>query len=159
MSNNVCDIKMSAGLYVKCLNSNAKQYYTTNEDQIVRGDSGYDLYYCGDDDLIVEPFKKVMVGLGIACQPFTDHGYELYARSSISKTPLMLANGVGIIDIGYRGEIMAPVKNFSQEPYTIVKGSKLFQLCMHDKKAFPIILTEELSETVRGEGGFGSTNK
>ena len=144
-------------LNIQCLNETSKGYHSTNDDQIQRGDAGYDLYYCGED-VVIEPFHKAMLGLGVACEPLFDNGYYLYARSSISKTPLMMANSVGIIDSGYRGEIKAAVKNFSNEPYTVVKGTKLFQICMYNLKPFNVNIVESINETIRGEGGFGSTN-
>ena len=143
-------------IFIKTLNDFADITYKTNEEQIARNDSGYDLYVC--EKIIVEPFKTAMIGLGIACEPNFNGGYYLYPRSSISKTPLALANSVGIIDAGYRGEIEACVRNLSSEQYTIEKGTKLFQLCMYDLKPFNIVLMDTLTDTVRGSGGFGSTN-
>jgi dUTP pyrophosphatase len=150
------------GLKIKCLNDVARSLYKTNDEQIERGDSGYDLYYCGKDITIlpmVENYVGIKLKMGIACQPFTDNGYDLVCRSSIGKTPLMLVNPPGIMDIGYRGEVMASVRNLSNEPYIVKQGTALFQLVMHDRRAFPIVFTEELNDTIRGEGGFGSTNK
>jgi dUTP pyrophosphatase len=69
----------------------------------------------------------------------------------------MLANSVGIIDAGYRGEICAMVRNCSNDLYTIKQGDRLFQLCSPDLKPLDIIIVNELSESERGIGGFGST--
>ena len=88
--------------------------------------------------------------------------YYIYPRSSISKTPLMLANHAGIIDTGYRGNLMTAVRNLSNENnYTIEKHSRLFQICSGDLKPFFVIIVdkEDLSVTERNEGGFGSTGK
>jgi len=82
-------------------------------------------------------------------------GYYLYARSSISKTGFRLANSVGIIDSGYRGNIMAyfdVIKNDKVEVY-----QRLVQICAPDLAAFKVELVDSLDETERGEGGFGST--
>jgi len=81
----------------------------------------------------------------------------LYPRSSISKTPLRLANSIGIIDSGYRGNIMAAVDNISDEPYQVQKGQRLFQICGRYLEPIELQLVEELSDTERGNGGFGST--
>lgn len=82
--------------------------------------------------------------------------YYLYPRSSIYKTPVRLANSVGIIDAGYRGELKAPCDIL--EKWTIEKGTKLFQICAPDLGPITkITLTDELDETSRGSGGFGST--
>lgn len=148
-------------LQIKCINIVAKELYAINETQVERCDSGYDLYYCGPD-IIIPPFTEkcgsTMIGLGIKCQPLFTGGYYLYPRSSLSKTPLIMGNHVGIIDNGYRGEIMAAVKNLSSEPYIIKTKSKLFQLCIPSLQPFKVEIVDELNETIRGEGGFGSTN-
>ena len=89
-------------------------------------------------------------------------GFYMYPRSSISKTPLMLANSVGIIDSGYRGHLIGAFRSFSHEDsYQVDKGQRLVQICA--PPLCPIIVeiveTEEGlgEETSRGEGGFGST--
>jgi len=88
-------------------------------------------------------------------------GYYVYPRSSISKTPLMLANHVGIIDSGYRGNLIAALRKLptDQPTYTIEKNTRLFQIC-HSTLCpiFAVLVPEsELNSSERGEGGFGST--
>jgi dUTP pyrophosphatase len=92
--------------------------------------------------------------------------YYLYARSSLSKTPLMLANHVGIIDAGYRGSVLAAVRKLpterSESPsneYTVEKHTRLFQICHSSLcPVFVVLVSEsELNQSERGEGGFGST--
>lgn len=94
--------------------------------------------------------------------------YYLYPRSSISKTPLIMANSVGIIDKDYRGNIMAKVRNIPLknkdyekesyfESYHIEKGTRLFQICSPDLSPLKVVVVNELTETSRGKGGFGST--
>jgi dUTP pyrophosphatase len=150
-------------LYVKLLNDTAKELYGQNEvlnqSQIDRHDAGFDLYYCGED-IVIEPhaLKATILKMGIACMPADPtQGYFLFARSSICKTPLEMANSVGIIDAGYRGEIGLPVRNHSNEPFTVTKGMRLGQLCMPDLCTFVVKQVTELTDTARGEGGFGST--
>ena len=90
----------------------------------------------------------------------TSCGYYLMPRSSISKTPLVQANHVGLIDMGYRGEIMAALRNVSSSTYTIEANTRLFQLCHPETLPIwvEIVANEtELSSTERGAGGFGST--
>jgi len=113
------------------------------------------------------------IKLGIACEPIKIYGikeddpayksakcgYYLYPRSSLSKTPLRLANSVGIIDSSYRGEIMAAVDNISEKDFDIKQGQRLFQLCSPTLEPINYIVANELTETKRGEGGFGSTGK
>tara|TARA_B100000768_G_C11235255_1_gene356950 strand:- start:300 stop:896 length:597 start_codon:yes stop_codon:yes gene_type:complete len=89
-------------------------------------------------------------------------GYYLYPRSSTgTKTPLRLANSVGIIDSGYRGNIIAAVDNWMMNDYVVDKGHRIVQLCPPDL-SYPVLVEivdkfEELGKTERGEGGFGST--
>jgi len=78
-------------------------------------------------------------------------------RSSISKTPLRLSNSIGLIDAGYRGEIMAAVDNIKSESITVSPGQRLFQLVAMDGSPIHFQLSNELSDTSRGKGGFGST--
>ena len=88
-------------------------------------------------------------------------GYYMYPRSSLSKTPLMLANHVGIIDSGYRGNLMAAVRKFPTEKrnYTVEKHTRLFQICHPTLcPVFVVLVPErELNSSERGDGGFGST--
>jgi dUTP pyrophosphatase len=81
------------------------------------------------------------------------------SRSSIGKTPIRLANAVGLIDVGYRGEIIAIVDNIKTEDYTVEPGQRLFQLVAMDGSPIHFELVEKLSDTTRGGGGFGSTGK
>ena len=74
-----------------------------------------------------------------------------------AKTPLRLANSVGIIDAGYRGNIMGIVDNISQEDFRIEAGSRMFQLCSPVLGPISFQMSQDLSDTSRGEGGFGST--
>jgi dUTP pyrophosphatase len=88
-------------------------------------------------------------------------GYYVYPRSSISKTPLMLANHVGIIDSGYRGNLMAAVRKLpsAQSEYVVEKHTRLFQICHPSLCPIFVVLVpeSELNSSERGEGGFGST--
>ena len=90
--------------------------------------------------------------------------YYLFPRSSISKTRMRMCNSVGIIDSGYRGELMAMVDLMNVESsgndFKINKGDRYFQLCMGDLSPFYVELVdkiEDLGITERGSGGFGST--
>jgi len=90
-------------------------------------------------------------------------GYYMYPRSSISKTPLMLANHVGIIDSGYRGNLIAAVRKLPTNQdggvYTVEQHTRLFQICHPTLcPVFVVLVPEsELNSSERGEGGFGST--
>ena len=123
-------------------------------------DAGFDLY-C-PDQLLIEPKETVLIKMGIACEMTDDYlptSYMLVPRSSIYKTPLRMANSIGIIDAGYRGEIMAAVDNTSNEDYMVSPGDRLFQLVHPSLYPIKASLEKKLSDTQRGDGGFGSTGK
>lgn len=133
-----------------------------NQKLIARNDSGIDLVTT--EEITIKPYSIGTLDFKIKCQMKDDDGsylgYYLYPRSSISKTPLLMANSVGIIDSGYRGNIMAKVRNIPIEEnknYHVEKGSRLFQICSPDLKPIRVKIVKTLSETERGEGGFGST--
>lgn len=121
-------------------------------------DSGFDLYVPAD--ITVQPGETATIDHAIICEPQFVGGYYLYPRSSISKTPLRLANSVGIIDNGYRGSIMAKVDNRGTEPFTVKRGERLFQLCHPSLLPLTVNIVQHVNKnTERGAGGFGSTNK
>ena len=132
--------------------------------------SGFDIFF--PDDVVVEAGKVEFVKMNIICEmrihnreisqtEFYPTGYYSYPRSSISKTPLMLANSVGIIDSGYRGEIIGAFRNLSTSNYTIEKHSRLLQICAPDLRPIHVELVDEafFNTTERGSGGFGSTGR
>ena len=121
------------------------------------GDAGIDLFIIQKQ--IIEPGETARIHLGIACENLDQKPYFLMPRSSISKTPLRQCNSIGLIDAGYRGEIMAAVDNIKQESYCLQPGQRLFQLVAIDGSAISFELTDVLTETDRGEGGFGSTGQ
>jgi dUTP pyrophosphatase len=88
-------------------------------------------------------------------------GFYVYPRSSISKTPLMLANHTGIIDSGYRGWIMGAFRLLGLSPstYVVEESTRLLQVCSPDLRPIIVKLVQEpfFENTIRGEGGFGST--
>jgi len=150
---------MSAKLLIKTHNNHAydlyKDHSTYNE-----GDSGLDLFVT--EDATIPAQTTVFIDLMISCEMIQNDkniSYYLYPRSSMSKTPLRLANSVGIIDAGYRGNIKAAVDNISSEDYNIKKGDRLFQICHPTLSTFTFEISDELSTTQRGTGGFGSTGK
>ena len=126
------------------------------------GDSGLDLF-C-PKDILVKSGETVKIDLEIQCEALKDNrnnvSYYLYPRSSIVKTPLRLANSVGIIDSGYRGEIMAVFDNVSNDPFALQHKQRLVQICSPDLSPFIVRLVSsenDLSNTSRAEGGLGST--
>ena len=141
-------------LFIKPHNNTALEFYR-NHGHFHDGDAGLDLYVL--EDLHFEPGETKAIKLGISCEPENGIAYYLFPRSSISKTPLRMANSIGLIDGGYRGEIMAVCDNIKSEAYTVKKGQRLFQLVATDSSPIQYELVEELEMTARGTGGFGST--
>ena len=135
-------------------------YMPTQESAINRSDSGFDLYMAADAVLTERDPPSRPPGEGrTALGAQGPHGYYLFPRSSISKTPLRLANSVGIIDFGYRGTLKVAVHNTGPVAYTIRRGDRLFQLCMPSLAPFQVVFGAVSRATERGEGGFGSTTK
>ena len=147
-------------LLIKTDNEYLKSLYT-NHQHYNPGDSGLDLF-C-PEDIIIGPGETMKIDLQIQCEALHDNiennnvSYYLYPRSSIIKTPLRLANSVGIIDAGYRGNIIACVDNIKNYEFKIEKGSRLFQICGPTLEPIEIRVVNELSSSQRGSGGFGST--
>ena len=127
------------------------------------GDSGLDLFF-PEDITLKYGDCGVKVDLGIQCEGLDDSterniSYYLYPRSSISKTPIRMANSVGIIDAGYRGNIIVALDHIDPnvKEFTIQKGTRLFQICGPSLEPITMEIVGSLSETERGNGGFGST--
>lgn len=124
--------------------------------------AGYDLYadLKGDYNLIIQPHQTILVGTGIAMELPENTFLGIYPRSGLaSKKGLRPANCVGVIDSDYRGEVMVALHNDTNETQTIEDGERIAQgiLQMYIPMKFKEI--EELSDTERGEGSFGSTGK
>lgn len=128
-----------------------------NHKHFHQGDAGLDVYIV--EDQIINSGETTRIKLGISCENIDKKAYFLMPRSSISKTPLRLANSVGLIDAGYRGEIMAAVDNIKDIPHRLEVGQRLFQIVAMDGSEIRFNLTKDLSQTSRGEDGFGSTGK
>lgn len=119
--------------------------------------SGFDLYVPEDT---VFPAKKVtFLDHQIKMTPESFTGFWLMPRSSISKTPLRLANSMGLIDPTYRGNLIAALENTSDTDYIVKKGSRLMQVCLPSLSPFAVTKVTKLPDTLRGSGGFGSTGQ
>lgn len=147
-------------MHLKILTNNAtvSKYFQSTKN--LPDDSGLDVIV-PDDIVVPKRATGFKINLQMCVEPvFPDgkkRGFYLFPRSSISKTPLRLSNSIGIIDYGYRGNLIAAVDNVSDEDYKIVSGSRLFQICSNTLDPISFELIDELSQTERGEGGFGST--
>ena len=143
-------------LLIKPLNNLSREFYS-NHNHFHDGDAGLDLYVL--EDQTFKPGETGKIKLGISCENVDGKGYFLFPRSSISKTPLRMANSIGLIDGGYRGEIMAVCDNIKDYEFSISKGDRLFQLVSADLSSIEFEIVENLSSSTRGKGGFGSTGK
>ena len=154
-------------LLIKCSNQSTKSHYI-HHTHFHDGDAGFDIY-CPEDIVVKAKQIGQKVDLKISCQalrtkesdrndPNQSMSYYMYPRSSIGNTPLRLANSVGIIDRGYRGNLIGCFDNVSDEEFVIKKGTRLLQICRPDlETGISFELVDELSETSRGKGGYGST--
>lgn len=137
------------------------KYYNSYKKKY-NSDSGVDLII--PKSYTIKNGETISLDLGIKCQPDEKKGYYLYPRSSITKTPLRLANSIGIIDCNYRGNIIAKVDNIKNYDYEIKIDDKsdnyikFFQLCSPDLYPLEMEIVNNINETDRGSNGFGSTN-
>lgn len=121
------------------------------------GDAGLDLCVSSGCPVIIVPNEVFPVNTGVAVEIPDGHVGLLLPRSSLAKKNLMLANTVGVIDSGYRGEIIAKIRSFSSDNEVLVPHERFSQLIVVPFKQVEVEVVEELSETERGAGGFGST--
>lgn len=120
--------------------------------------AGCDLYACLDEAVTIEPSSTVLIHTGIAMEIPEGFAGLIYARSGLaSKKGLAPANKVGVVDADYRGEIMVALHNHSDKAATVEPKERIAQLVIAPFITANFIETEELSDTVRGAGGFGST--
>lgn len=122
--------------------------------------AGADLYALADETVTVAPASTVLVRTGLAVEIPEGYCGLIFARSGLaSKRSLAPANKVGVIDADYRGEIMVALHNHSDIPQSIEPSERIAQLAIVPFLKAEYELSDELSDTVRGEGGFGSTGK
>lgn len=121
--------------------------------------AGADLY-SAMDEITIAPGETVLVKTGLALELPIGYAGLIYARSGLaSKRGLAPANKVGVVDCDYRGEVMVALHNHSNIPQTIAAGERIAQLVIAPYIVAEFEETDELSDTVRGEGGFGSTGR
>ncbi len=143
-------------LKVKKLRENAKMIQ-----RATKGSAGMDLHACIENSVTIEPgeIKVIPTGLAIALENENYVAY-IYARSGLAiKHGITLANCVGVVDSDYRGEVCVGLTNISKTPYTITPDERIAQLVIAPVCICDVMEVEELDDTERGEGGFGSTGK
>lgn len=122
------------------------------------GSAGADICACIENDVTVEPGKIKKIPTGIAIEIPVGFGGFIFPRSSLAtKYGITLPNCVGVIDSDYRGEVCVPVINLGEESFTVKNGDRIAQMVIMPYEAAEYETVPELSETERGEGGFGST--
>ncbi|MAB95972.1 MAG: dUTP diphosphatase [Actinobacteria bacterium] len=138
---------------IKLLNKNAKLPSKSHSDDI-----GYDLY--SDGEYTINPGEVVRVKLGISLQLPTNVGGFVLPRSGLaSKYLISPINSPGLIDPGYRGELMVPLMNYSKETYKVSKHERIAQLVAITTNNLIFEEVENLDDSERSDGGFGSTGK
>ena len=141
-------------------NTEANSFYSSSK--LSGENAGFDLFLPNDVEFAPKECKMVSMGVravivGDAEKKTPDH-FWLLPRSSISKLGLMMMNSVGVIDRSYRGELIAALWNTKNEPVSVKKGQRLVQIVTRDMSDITqLTVVDSLPDTVRGEGGFGST--
>ncbi|MCR5149759.1 MAG: dUTP diphosphatase [Clostridiales bacterium] len=125
------------------------------------GSAGMDLYACLEKPVTLKKGENAVVPTGIAIElPSDSLVAYIFARSGLAvKHGITLANCVGVIDSDYRGEIKVGLVNLYNEEYTINSGERIAQLVVSPVSLITPVEADELGETGRGAGGFGSTGK
>lgn len=125
------------------------------------GSAGMDLYACIDEPVTIGGGEKAVIPTGIAIAlPSPELGAFIFARSGLAiKHGIGLLNSVGVIDSDYRGEVCVGLINQLKEPYTIQPQERIAQMVIMPVSLIPPVEVEELDDTERGTGGFGSTGK
>ena len=122
--------------------------------------AGADLYALAENEIVIGPGETVLVHTGLAMEIPEGYAGLIYARSGLaSKRGLAPANKVGVVDADYRGEIMVALHNHSAVVQTVAPKERIAQLVIAPFLKAEFEEAEMLSDTVRGEGGFGSTGK
>ena len=122
--------------------------------------AGADLYACMDEAVTINPGETAFIKTGLAMEVPVGYAGLIYARSGLAcKKGLAPANKVGVIDSDYRGEIMVALHNHSNEAVLVESGERIAQLVITPYIVAAFNQVDELEDTVRGEGGFGSTGR
>ena len=120
--------------------------------------AGADLYACMEEAVTINPGHTCFIKTGLAMEVPVGYAGLIYARSGLAcKKGLAPANKVGVIDSDYRGEIMVALHNHSNEAVVVESGERIAQLVITPYIVAAFNQVDELEDTVRGEGGFGST--
>ena len=120
--------------------------------------AGADLYACIEEEITINPGETKLIPTGLAMEIPVGYGGFIYARSGLAtKKGLAPANKVGVVDADYRGEVMVALYNQSSTEQTVAPQERIAQLVIAPFLKVEFNEVDELNETVRGDGGFGST--
>ena len=120
--------------------------------------AGMDLHACLDEPLTIGSMERVMVGTGLAIELAPGFEAQIRARSGLAiKHGLTMVNGIGTIDADYRGELAVLMINLGSEGFTIEPGMRIAQLVITKYETVTWQEVEALNQTIRGQGGMGST--
>lgn len=120
--------------------------------------AGMDVRACLNEPIIIKPFQRYLIPTGLAAEISTGYELQIRARSGLAlRQGISLVNGIGTIDADYRGEILPLLINFGEEDFVINDGDRIAQFVIAPYQKVEILEVEELSDTSRGNGGFGST--
>jgi len=134
---------------------NGKEFYKNNKGQATEKSVGWDLYAAVT--IVIPPKTTSLVPLGLVVKPQAGTYVKIYARSSLHKQGLMLANGVGIIDPDYCGagdELLAPLYNFTDQPVEVARGNRIVQLVV-EQAIYPVVVP--FTPKTKSRGGIGSS--
>ena len=125
------------------------------------GSAAMDLHACVDEAVTIPAGRRAVIPTGLAIAlPSADYVALVFARSGLGiKHGVAPANCVGVIDSDYRGEVMVGLQNSGKEDYTVSPGDRIAQLMITPVVQAQVRLVDELDETERGAGGFGSTGQ
>ena len=125
------------------------------------GSAGMDLHACMDSPITIAPGQRVKVPTGLAIAlPSPGYAAFLFPRSGLGvKSGITLPNCVGVVDSDYRGEVIVGLVNLSDTPYTVQPGDRIAQMVILPVAQANIRVVDQLDDTDRGAGGFGSTGK
>lgn len=141
--------------YLKRLNKNAKEPFKASESA-----AAYDLFACIDNPITIKPHQTVLIGTGWAIQPPKGFCVYIMARSGLAtKKGLRPANCVGLCDWDYRGEYKVALHNDSEEAQTIQPNERIAQMMFVPFFSAEFKIVDELEDTERSAGGFGSTGR
>ena len=124
------------------------------------GASGMDLCAAIDEPVLLKPLERRLIPTGLKIELEKDFEVQIRPRSGLSiKHGITLINCVGTVDEDYRGEVCVALVNLSNEEYTIQPNERIVQMVVAKVEKAEFEIVEKVSETLRGEGGFGSTGK